>query len=579
MEVDQNSNVAEIVAINEATGTRRSIYTAASGAVRSSLVVLSPDGQRVALVEVIEPETVTTKIVLVDLETAAAVDLVLPRDGGMPTSPVWSPDSTQLAYVWFNPAQASVELWVADLVSQQQWCLAPTDRFWAVLVFGKTRSVAWEEGGQAIQFFDDRTQTIYRVMLDGTITKIADRKGAAPGLVPYLQLLEAPAALSDYDGMQKPLNIRDYNDTCWDGYTGLYPDYGGCVLSGPHPAVDMAGGSTGIGCGTPVVAVCVGPIISVEAVPGAAAYGVCGDNTGAPDKGTMNLGWQIVLRCDNIPYEDGYGGTVYAIYAHLSYIEPGLGWGVWVDKGAKLGEVGSTGYSSGPHLHFQMERDNQPHHPWWWTTTGEILTYTWNPMYFIQAHEDYVPGPTPTPPPSTWCLKPLIRYWSDSMHKHFYTLDWNELGSGKDGWVYEGVEGYAAMNASCYAPGAKPLYRLWHDGWQKHFYTTSEAEKDTAIQVGYVLEAISGYVLGSSNSQYYTEPLYRSYHSGMNDHFYTTDWSEVETAVSLGYQYEHVEGHVFGRTALVPTPVPTMMPTSTVASQQIYLPLVLRRAR
>ena len=48
-------------------------------------------------------------------------------------------------------------------------------------------------------------------------------------------------------------------------------------------------------------------------------------------------------------------------YAHLSEVDVKVG--DLVEAGAELGKVGTTGYSTGPHLHFEVRRDGQPIDP------------------------------------------------------------------------------------------------------------------------------------------------------------------------------------------------------------------------
>lgn len=68
-------------------------------------------------------------------------------------------------------------------------------------------------------------------------------------------------------------------------------------------------------------------------------------------------------------YEDGYGNVIKiqhsngieTVYGHCSFI--GVHEGEYVKKGDKIGEVGSTGNSTGPHLHFEVRINGQPENP------------------------------------------------------------------------------------------------------------------------------------------------------------------------------------------------------------------------
>ncbi len=59
-----------------------------------------------------------------------------------------------------------------------------------------------------------------------------------------------------------------------------------------------------------------------------------------------------------------HGGGVLTRYAHMDHIDVFLG--AWVDAGTLLGFVGTTGYSTGPHLHFEIIMGGVPQDPLVW---------------------------------------------------------------------------------------------------------------------------------------------------------------------------------------------------------------------
>jgi murein DD-endopeptidase MepM/ murein hydrolase activator NlpD len=93
----------------------------------------------------------------------------------------------------------------------------------------------------------------------------------------------------------------------------------------PHVGVDLA-----TSYGTPVQAVADGQVEFA---------GWCGE-----------LG-----RCVRLDHAQG----MVSIYGHLSEITPGLDHGEWVSLGQIIGRVGSSGLSTGPHLHFALEREGR----------------------------------------------------------------------------------------------------------------------------------------------------------------------------------------------------------------------------
>ena len=60
-----------------------------------------------------------------------------------------------------------------------------------------------------------------------------------------------------------------------------------------------------------------------------------------------------------INHDDG----LKTVYGHLSAFAPDLVEGAWVERGQLIGFVGSTGRSTGPHLHFELHHNGVPTNP------------------------------------------------------------------------------------------------------------------------------------------------------------------------------------------------------------------------
>ena len=97
----------------------------------------------------------------------------------------------------------------------------------------------------------------------------------------------------------------------------------------PHLGVDY-----GAPRGTPIVATADGKVIRASRKGG--------------------YGKTIILR---------HGQNYRTFYAHLSRYAKGLRKGKWVKKGQVIGYVGSTGVSTGPHLHYEIHVDGKARNP------------------------------------------------------------------------------------------------------------------------------------------------------------------------------------------------------------------------
>jgi hypothetical protein len=79
----------------------------------------------------------------------------------------------------------------------------------------------------------------------------------------------------------------------------------------------------------------------------------------------------VVVKHENAPSPEDLSQktTLYSVYLHLSELSTSTG--AKVAEGDVIGKTGNTGQSTGEHIHFQMDRNTAPFHPYWPFTYGE----------------------------------------------------------------------------------------------------------------------------------------------------------------------------------------------------------------
>ncbi len=162
-------------------------------------------------------------------------------------------------------------------------------------------------------------------------------------------------------------------------YMGDYRS--GAEDTGSHPGVDIR-----IPVGTPVQSIANGIVDQIK------------ENGG--------FGKVLVVRHPNVPDPSNPNTTttLYAVYAHLNAIYVNVG--DIVQKAQHVADSGNTGFTSGPHLHFQLDRMEAPWHPFWPFSDSEAAAaglnftqaidqglnkgrgyiYTAHPMLYVQAN-------------------------------------------------------------------------------------------------------------------------------------------------------------------------------------------------
>ncbi len=94
------------------------------------------------------------------------------------------------------------------------------------------------------------------------------------------------------------------------------------------------------------------PAIDIGAPLGADVRAVDDGKILAAGWSTVGYGNYVIIR-----HDDGFQ----TLYAHLSQIDVSAG--ERVERGQRIGLIGSTGRSTGPHLHFEVRRNGQTYNP------------------------------------------------------------------------------------------------------------------------------------------------------------------------------------------------------------------------
>jgi len=179
-------------------------------------------------------------------------------------------------------------------------------------------------------------------------------------------------------------SIRNAKITYPVVYLGTYK-YDHTENIGSHLAVDIK-----MPVGTPIHAIANGKVVTSSM-----------DSSG--------FGHHVVIKHVNVPDPENPGvyTTLYSAYNHMDRIDVVEGENVL--KGKIIGTSGNTGTSTTPHLHFQIDKDSAPWHPYWPFTWQEskdaglsffeavnaglglskAKTTTVNPIKFVEKYLNY----------------------------------------------------------------------------------------------------------------------------------------------------------------------------------------------
>ncbi|MRS11864.1 MAG: M23 family metallopeptidase [Actinobacteria bacterium] len=277
----------------------------------------------------------------------------------------------------------------------------------------------------------------------------------------------------------------------------------------------------------------------------------------APEPGTVTIfstGWG-----------DGYGNSIVWTSAdgreqiHVAHLSA-FGATGQVAGGALIGKAGSTGNSTGDHMHVSRAYDGQPA-PLVLSGQQIVPGYSGNGNQYCSA------GQVPLALSISGVLDGQVYYCPVTVSYSCAgadpgsvacTIDGNPAGSGAlvsaEGThrveLRATIGGVAVARALSFAiasppaPGLEPVFRFYNAGRGTHFFTPSHDERDrviTGLAQAYAYEGVCYWIDPADNPQ----PLYRFYNRKSGSHFYTASDQEAAATLASWPEVFSLDGRTF----------------------------------
>jgi uncharacterized protein DUF5648 len=136
--------------------------------------------------------------------------------------------------------------------------------------------------------------------------------------------------------------------------------------------------------------------------------------------------------------------------------------------------------------------------------------------------------------------QPLFRYYNGKIKKHYYTVNFNEYGNGRNGWALEGPA-CLVYTVEDRQRDIVPFLRYFNPRNGDHYYTIHKHELGQGAD-GYNFEGTACFI--NKFQAPGTVPLFEYLNTKMGDHFYTVDKRELGHGFD-GYEFTGIAGYVF----------------------------------